>query len=417
MMRSTVIRLAISLLLFVAPIASAAVAVGDSPELRGRATNGSDVDISKWRGKLVVIDFWIGRIDANKNDERALGQIYKDYHAKGVEIVGICCERRISDVQRYITELDIPWPQIHEPADWRGGLGAMWGVPQVNWTFLLAPDGKVLFAGEPGKLREAIDAAMKDHPPQLVDPAVLAKANEDLDEAEKLLRSKDREGAIRRFTQVPEDATKDEKFADRAATVRGKINEAADQLLAEIDPLIESKQFAKAASRLSALLTTMAGLPTASLARQRLAELVAIPEIQVELKKKERAETADSALAEAKKLRDDGKAEEAYEKCQSVATQFADTSAAAAAAEAVKAYDAEPAFQRRMKDKAAAPKARQMLNLAENYRNAGRPEEARRRYQEVVDQFPGTTFADTAREELRKTRIGPTSIPASAPSS
>ena len=417
MMPPTVIRLALPLLLVVAPLAPAAVAVGDSPDLRGRTVSGSDVDISKWRGRLVVVDFWIGRDAANKNDQRSLVQLYNEFHSKGVEIVGVCCERRISDVQRYVTELTIPWPQIHEPADWRGGLGALWGVPQVNYDFLLGPDGKVLYAGDFAHLRAALDNAMKDTPPQLVDPQVVAKANADLDESEKLLRSRDREGAIRRFTQVPEEATKDEKFAERAATVRGKVNEAADQLLAEVDALVEQKQFAQAASRLSALLSTMAGLPTASLARQHLAELVAVPEIQAELRKKERADTADAALAEAKKLRDDGKAEEAYEKFQAVATQFADTPAAGAAAEAVKAYDVEPAFQRKMRDRAAAPKARPMLNLAENYRNAGQIEEARKRYQEVIDRFPGTTFADTARDELRKTRSGPTGIPASAPSS
>ena len=399
------IRLSISLFLAVAPLANAAaVAVGDSPDLRGRTTSGSDIDLAKLRGRLVLIDFWIGRDNANKNDERALLQIYNDYHAKGLEIIGVCCERRISDVQRYIVELKIPWPQIHEPADWRGGLGALWGAPQVNWEFLIAPDGKVIYVGDPSKLRETIDTAMKDHPPQLVDPQVLAKAKDDLDATETLLRTKDREGAIRRFTQVNEEATKDPKFAERAATVRGKVNDAADQLLDDVQSLIDASKYPQAAGRLNDLLNTMAGLPTASLARQRLAELVAIPQVQVELKKKERSDAADAALAEAKKLRDDGKAEEAYEKFQTVATQFGDTPAAAAAAEAVKAYDADPAFQRRMKDRAAAPKARALLNLAENYRNAGMLDEARKRYREVIDQFPGTTFAETAKSELDKTR-------------
>src|SRR4051812_47281275 len=119
-MRPTVIRLALPLFLLLAPLAHAAVAVGDSPDLRGRTASGGDVDISKWRGRLVLIDFWIGRDAANKNDERSLVQIYNELHPKGLEIVGVCCERRISDVQRYATELNIPWPQVHEPADWRG---------------------------------------------------------------------------------------------------------------------------------------------------------------------------------------------------------------------------------------------------------------------------------------------------------
>src|ERR1043166_3252659 len=99
MMRTTVIKLGLPLLLLAvfAPLAAAAVAVGDSPELKARAVDGREVDIAQWRGRLVLVDFWIGRVDANKEDERKLVQLHQDYHAKGLEIVGVCCERRISD--------------------------------------------------------------------------------------------------------------------------------------------------------------------------------------------------------------------------------------------------------------------------------------------------------------------------------
>src|SRR5437867_8850793 len=149
MMRATVGKLAFFLVLCCCScsIALAAAAVGDSPQLKVRAVDGSTIDLANLRGRLVVVDFWVGRGEANKNDQRKLVDLFKDFHSKGLEVIGICCERRLSDVQRYIAELGITWPQVHEPADWRGGLGAAWGVPQVNFDFLIAPDGKVLYAG------------------------------------------------------------------------------------------------------------------------------------------------------------------------------------------------------------------------------------------------------------------------------
>jgi tetratricopeptide (TPR) repeat protein len=405
MMRAAVGKFALALILCCNSIALAAgVAVGDSPPLKGRAVDGSAVDLAALRGKLVLVDFWSGRDQPNRNDQRKLIDLFKEFHPKGLEIVGVCCERHLSDVQRWISELGITWPQVHEPADWRGGIGAAWGVPRVNWDFLLAPDGKVIYVGEPQRLREQIESALKEHPPQLVDPAVLARAKEDLDAVEKLLTDKDREGAIRRFTAAPEEAGKDPDFAARAATVRTKINDAADQLLAEVDPLLSSGKYQEAAARVRQLLSVMAGLPTASLARQRLAEMVSNPDVQRELKKKEHEEAGDVALGEARRLRDAGEAEEAYEKFQSVARDFAGTPAASAAADAVKTYDADPAFQRRMKDRAAAPKAKAALNLAENYRSAGMPDKAKEKYREVITQFPGTSYAETAQRELNQLR-------------
>jgi peroxiredoxin len=391
-------------------VVHAAVAVGDSPELKARAVDGTTVDLSKLRGKLVLVDFWVGRSDDNKTNERALVEIAKDYKDKGLETIGICCDRKIGDAQRYIAELKITWPQIHEPADWQGGLGAAWGVQQVNWDVLIAPDGKVVYAGDAKRLRDEIDDALKKDPPQLVDPAVLAKANQELDAIKKLLATRDltnrdlanrdRDEAIRRFTRLPEEAGKNPEFAKRASLLRGKVNEAADQLLGEVDAMIAAKKYPAAADRLRELLSTMAGLPTASLARQRLAELVSNPEIQQQLKLKEKQDQADAALAEARKLRDASKPQDAYTRFKAVATDYPGTPAGDAAAEAVKTYEADPAFVRKVKDAAAAPKAKPALSLAANYRSAGKIETARKIYQDVISQFPGTSFADDAQKQL-----------------
>src|SRR6185295_2546318 len=92
MMQATVGKIPVFLILCLFSVTAAAgVAVGDSPELKARAVDGRDVDLSTLRGKLVLVDFWIGRTEANHEDEKKLAAIFKDYHEKGLEIIGICC--------------------------------------------------------------------------------------------------------------------------------------------------------------------------------------------------------------------------------------------------------------------------------------------------------------------------------------
>jgi len=228
-------------------------------------------------------------------------------------------------------------------------------------------------------------------------PAAAAAPADDaaVQQVEALLAKGDRAGAIRAFYSV-------DPASKRAIELRARINQAADALLDEVDQLIAAKNYPAAGDRLNELLGTMSGLPTASLARQRLAELCSKPEMQEQFKRKDHTAQGETALAEARHLRDDGKEDEAYARFQQVAKDYAGTPAGSAAADAVQAFEADPKFIRRLKDRAAEGKARPLMNLAENYRSAGRNEMAVKKYRQVIDQFPGTSFAETARTELEK---------------
>jgi TolA-binding protein len=41
-----------------------------------------------------------------------------------------------------------------------------------------------------------------------------------------------------------------------------------------------------------------------------------------------------------------------------------------------------------------------MLSLAQTFARSYKTEQARKKYQEVIDQFPGTSYADTAKKEM-----------------
>jgi TolA-binding protein len=66
----------------------------------------------------------------------------------------------------------------------------------------------------------------------------------------------------------------------------------------------------------------------------------------------------------------------------------------------VKKYEADPAFLQKLRDNAAMAKAKPALSVAENYAKNGMIPQAKKKYQEVIDQFPDTMFAETAKKAL-----------------
>ena len=67
-------------------------------------------------------------------------------------------------------------------------------------------------------------------------------------------------------------------------------------------------------------------------------------------------------------------------------------------------YEKDAVFVQRANEKAAESKARSALSMAANYKSAGRPDKAREKLQSVIDEFPDTTFAATAKKELAALR-------------
>src|SRR5438094_8893825 len=65
-------RLMFCLALIATIVVRAEVNVGDKPSLKVPAMDGATIDLAALKGKLVLIDFWIGRSDLNRRHEELL---------------------------------------------------------------------------------------------------------------------------------------------------------------------------------------------------------------------------------------------------------------------------------------------------------------------------------------------------------
>jgi tetratricopeptide (TPR) repeat protein len=388
------------LIIFLTSTLHAAVSVGDKPTLKLTAMDGSTIDLAKNKGKLILIDFWAGRSDMNRSAEERLVDIYAKYHDKGLVVIGINCDNRSGDAEQHIKDLKITWPQYWESEGFRGGIPKDWGIVRIPTDFLISPDGDVLWSGYKRNFDEFIADQLLLHPPQLVEPDILAKANQSLDAVEISLKKDDRIAAVSTFDRIPDIARKDPVYNKRWASLSEQVDAAAEKLLADVDPLVANKQYPEAVAKLKDLQLKLTGTSREPIIRKRINSILTIPEAKSAVDKAQKESAGSIALAAAKKLRDAGDDAAAYTRFKGVTQDYAGTAAAAQADETVKSYEKDEVFMKKMKDDAIAAKAKAALNLADNYRDNGRLDLAKAKYQQVTKDFPDTSYARQAQNAL-----------------
>jgi thiol-disulfide isomerase/thioredoxin len=376
------------------------VNVGDSPQVAFKSLDGKTIDLKAYKGKIVVIDFWATWCGPCMAEAGHMVETNDKYKDKGLALVGISLDDDKAAVTNVVKEKNFTWPQFFDGRGWQNKFATAFGVHSIPRTFLLDPDGKVIWSGHPAQLDAPLEKAFKDTPPRLVDPATVEKATATLEQVEASIKSGDDAAAIKAFATLPPDARKDGSVDTRAKKAEEKLQAAAQGMLAEVETQVQQKDYVAATKRLRELIAILGASDAGTKAKQRLSQISAMPDAQAAIAAADKSAKADTELAVAQQLATDKKDEQAYARYKGIVKQFPGTDAAKSAADAIKTYEQDPAFVKRANEAAAGGKAKGMLGLAQSYKSAGRTEQARAKYQEVIDQFPGTSFAETAARDL-----------------
>jgi thiol-disulfide isomerase/thioredoxin len=395
--------LAAGCLWLLATTAGAVVQVGDKADL-SFTDNGTNLSykMSDFAGKLVLLDFWALWSPASTDQITYIMQLNRQYAKKGLQIItfNMDVDRAVPDAAKFAADKGFSWPQ--------GAMGAQtvgrhFGADKIPYTVLIGPDGTVLWKGDPATgLDNAVTLAYREHPPFEDNLNMLRDATAALDALEKSLQQNDWAAAARQLANIPPGVALDKQATARLAADHDALEQAGNQLLAEAEQVIQLHQYQAAMEKLKAIAGQFAGFPAASKAHKRLAEVAAVsagprPQAEVGLK----TTGAEAALAAARKLQAGGQDVEAYARFKMISAAYPGSREADTAAQEVAAYEQNAELMKRVNDAAAQAKAKSALGMAAAYKDAGQIESARDKYQEVIDQFPNTPWAQTAREQLR----------------
>ena len=107
-------------------------------ELKVTAVDGSEIDLSKLRGKVVLLDFWATRCPPCVEELPKVLATYNKFHKQGLEIIGISTDESKEIVIKFVKARGIQWPQY---LDENREISDRWQIPGLPSMWLIDKKG------------------------------------------------------------------------------------------------------------------------------------------------------------------------------------------------------------------------------------------------------------------------------------
>lgn len=117
--------------------------VGKSIPLKGKLVTGENFDLSRLKGKAVLIQYWASWCDPAKADLPLLKELRTKF-GKEFDVVGVCLDQNKQDMIAFLKENDPRWPQLFEEGGLDSPLANELGIQTLPTMILVDKQGKVV---------------------------------------------------------------------------------------------------------------------------------------------------------------------------------------------------------------------------------------------------------------------------------
>jgi thiol-disulfide isomerase/thioredoxin len=116
--------------------------VGKVLQLKGNSLAGKPIDLSQFRNKVVLIQYWATWCEPCKADHEVLKEVQAKY-GKNFTIIGISLDKDKADVDAYLKKHPLAWNHIFEQGGIDGRLANELGIVTLPTMILVDQAGKV----------------------------------------------------------------------------------------------------------------------------------------------------------------------------------------------------------------------------------------------------------------------------------
>ena len=113
-------------------------------ELKYTAVDGTPVDLAKWHGKVVLVDFWATWCPPCREEVPNVVAAYQKYHDKGFEVMGVSLDEDKQALLDFTSQNGMAWPQYFDGKGWDNSIASANGVRSIPAMWLFGKDGRLI---------------------------------------------------------------------------------------------------------------------------------------------------------------------------------------------------------------------------------------------------------------------------------
>jgi peroxiredoxin len=115
----------------------------DPLDLKFKAIDGTEVDLAKLRGKVVLLDFWAVWCGPCRIEIPNVVATYKQFHKDGFEIIGISLDQDKDKLISFTKQAEMTWPQYFDGKMWSNEISSRFGINAIPAMWLVDKKGLV----------------------------------------------------------------------------------------------------------------------------------------------------------------------------------------------------------------------------------------------------------------------------------
>ncbi|MBB5397057.1 AhpC/TSA family protein [Mucilaginibacter sp. AK015] len=120
-----------------------------APDFTQNDVNGLPVQLSSFRGKYVLIDFWASWCGPCRQENPNLVKLYNKYKGKNFTVLGVSLDKP-EDKSAWLAAIKndgLTWTQVSDLKYWGNLAATLYGVQSIPQNFLIDPQGKIVAKG------------------------------------------------------------------------------------------------------------------------------------------------------------------------------------------------------------------------------------------------------------------------------
>jgi thiol-disulfide isomerase/thioredoxin len=117
--------------------------IGKPLAIRFTALDGREVDLAKFTGKVVLVEFWSTTCGPCVAEMPTVKAAYEKLHPRGFEVVGISLDDKEAPLRQFISEKALPWPQYFDGKGFQNKFAVQDGIFGIPTLWLVDKRGNL----------------------------------------------------------------------------------------------------------------------------------------------------------------------------------------------------------------------------------------------------------------------------------